>query len=108
MELYEISNEVSNKYLAYILNFLTGCEGKKINAAFPIFAEQLIVVLFFSIGAYLYCLHMGIAVNKETNYGVKFTRILLPSFLFILAADIFFVVISIFQGGIFRGWLKRK
>ena len=79
-----------------------------LNAALPIFAEQLIVVLFFSFGAFLYCLRMGIAINKGTNCGVKFTRILLPSFLFILAADIFFVIISIFQGGIFRGWLRRK
>lgn len=78
------------------------------NAALPIFAEQLIVVLFFSLGAFLYCLRMGTAINKGTNCGIKYTRILLPSFLFIMAADIFFVIISIFQGGIFRGWLRRK
>lgn len=77
-------------------------------AALPIFAEQLAIILFFSFGAFFYCLRMGIAINKGSFCGVKFTRILLPSFLFILAADIFFVIISIFQGGIFRGWLKRK
>lgn len=88
----------------FVLNTVTS----GLTAALPIFAEQLIVVLFFSLGAFFYCLRMGIAVNKETNCGVKFTRILLPSFLFILAADIFFVIISVFQGGIFRGWLSRK
>ena len=31
-----------------------------------------------------------------------------PSFIFILFADIFFVIISIFKGGIFRGWLSKK
>ena len=77
-------------------------------ASLPIFAEQLITILFFSFGALLYCLRMGLIINKGTSNGVKFTRILLPSFLFILAADIFFIIISIFQGGIFKGWLKRK
>ena len=66
------------------------------------------VVLFLSLGAFFYCLRMGRAVNKGATLGVKFTRVLLPSFLFILAADIFFVIISVFQGGIFRGWLKQK
>ena len=88
----------------FVLNIITA----GLDAAFPIFAEQLIVVMFFSLGAFLYCLHMGIFINKGENCGVKFTRVLLPSFLFILAADIFFVIISVFQGGIFRGWLKRK
>ncbi len=51
---------------------------------------------------------MGKAVNKGVTCGVKFIRVLLPSFLFILVADIFFVIISVFQGGIFKGWLSRK
>lgn len=88
----------------FVLNTITA----GLSAALPIFAEQLIKILFFSSGALLYCLHMGLTINKGTSYGVKFTRILLPSFLFILAADIFFIIISIFQGGIFKGWLKRK
>lgn len=88
----------------FVLNTVTS----GLTAALPIFAEQLVVVLFFSLGAFLYCLRMGIAVNKGATCGVKFTRILLPSFLFILAADIFFVIISIFQGGIFKGWLSPK
>ncbi len=88
----------------FVLNTVTA----GLTAALPIFAEQLLVVLFFSLGAFFYCLRMGVAVNKGKSCGVKFTRILLPSFLFILAADIFFVIISVFQGGIFRGWLSRK
>ena len=88
----------------FILNTITS----GLTEALPIFAEQLVVVLFFSLGAFFYCLRMGIAVNKGVTCGVKFTRILLPSFLFILAADIFFVIISILQGGIFKGWLSRK
>ena len=88
----------------FVLNTITA----GFYASLPIFAEQLITILFFSFGALLYCLRMGLIINKGTSNGVKFTRILLPSFLFILAADIFFIIISIFQGGIFKGWLKRK
>lgn len=72
------------------------------------FAEQLGVILFFNLGVFFYGLRMGIAINKGADCGVKFTRVLLPSFLFILAADIFFVISSIFQGGIFKGWLAKK
>lgn len=79
-----------------------------LSVALPIFAEQLIVVLFFSLGAFFYCLRMGRAINKGAVFGVKFTRVLLPSFLFILVADVFFVIISVVQGGIFKGWLSRK
>ena len=32
---------------------------------------------------------------------------MLPSFIFIIFADIFFVIISILQGGVFRGWFSR-
>jgi hypothetical protein len=33
---------------------------------------------------------------------------MVPSFVFIIFADIFFIVVSLFQGGIFRGWFARK
>ncbi len=95
-------------FLIYAGLFVLNTVMSGLTAALPIFVKQLVVVLFFSLGAFFYCLRMGIAINKGTTCGVKFTRVLLPSFLFILAADIFFVIISIFQGGIFRGWLRRK
>ena len=95
-------------FLVYLGLFALNTITAGLAASLPIFAEQLLVVLFFSLGAFFYCFRMGIAVNKGTASGVKYTRILLPSFLFILAADIFFIIISIFQGGIFRGWLSRK
>ena len=95
-------------FLVYAGLFVLNTVLSGLSAALPIFAEQLVVVLFFSLGAFFYCLRMGIAINKGAACGVKFTRILLPSFLFILVADIVFVIISIFQGGIFRGWLRRK
>lgn len=72
------------------------------------FAEQLGMILFYNLGVLAYGLRMGNAINKGIGCSVKYTRVLLPSFLFILAADIFFVIISIFKGGVFRGWLAKK
>ena len=95
-------------FFVYAGRFVLNTVMSGLTVALPVFVEQVLIVLFFSLGAFFYCLRMGIAINKGATCGVRFTRILLPSFLFILAADIFFVIISIFRGGIFRGWLRRK
>jgi hypothetical protein len=50
----------------------------------------------------------GAAMRKKECAGVRFTRVLVPSLIFILMADLFFVLMSLFQGGLFRGWLKKK
>ncbi|MCM1577766.1 MAG: hypothetical protein NC078_03060 [Ruminococcus sp.] len=68
------------------------------------FAEQALTVLFFCIGPLFYFAKMAIAVNGGKTLGLKFTRATLPSFLFIIAADIFFTVISVFKGGVLRRW----
>ena len=57
---------------------------------------------------FLYTFRMGRAINKGESCGERFTRILLPSFVFILFADIFFVIFSVFEGGMFKGWLSKK
>ena len=33
---------------------------------------------------------------------------MVTSFVFIIFADIFFTIMSLFQGGIFRGWFAKK
>lgn len=72
------------------------------------FASEILWILFLNAGVIWYSLRMGSALNKGRFCGKKYTRILIPSFLFVLAANIFFVVISVFKGGIFRGWLSKK
>ena len=72
------------------------------------FGENALFLLFFNLGVLFYQAGMGAAIRKGAFYGKKYTRILLPSFVFILFADIFFVIVSLFQGGLFRGWLARK
>lgn len=76
--------------------------------AFTNFLSQAILIGFLNIGVLWYCFGMGKAIYKGHRYGEKFTRIMIPSFVFIIFADIFFVIASIFEGGLFRGWLSRK
>lgn len=72
------------------------------------FLKNVAWLLYFNLGV-LFCLvRMGSAIRKGTAAGKRHTRILIPSFIFILFADIFFVIISLFEGGLFRGWLSRK
>ena len=76
--------------------------------AFANFGEQTLYLLFFNLGVLFYLARMGWYVHKRAFSGKKYTRIMLPSFIFILFADIFFIIISLFEGGIFRGWLAKK
>ena len=55
-----------------------------------------------------YLARMGRCIRKAAFNGKKYTRILIPSFIFILFADAFFLVVSLFEGGVFRGWLAKK
>lgn len=80
---------------------------------FPIDAIQgflfaLLIIFFLHSGVIFYMFKMGLKINKGDTFAEKYTRILLPSFLFILIADIFFIIASLFKGGLFRGWLRRK
>lgn len=72
------------------------------------FGENAALLLFFNLGVLFYLARMGRFIRKLAFSGKKYTRILVPSFLFILFADIFFLIISFFEGGLFRGWLARK
>ena len=72
------------------------------------FGENAALLLFFNSGVLFYLFRMGLAMRKGSFFGKKYTRIMIPSFLFILFADIFFMIVSLFEGGLFRGWLARK
>ena len=53
--------------------------------------------------------HILIRRPPASNPGpVRVTRILIPSFEFILFADVFFVIISLYGGGVSQGRLVRK
>ena len=72
------------------------------------FASSALLLLYFNLGVLFYLGMMSAAVRRGQALGKKYTRILIPSFLFILFADVFFIIISILKGGVFRGWLAKK
>ena len=76
--------------------------------AFANFMTQALTIGFLNLGVFWYSFCMGKAINGREVCGEKYTRILIPSFIFILFADIFFVIFSVFEGGMFRGWLSKK
>lgn len=72
------------------------------------FGGNTACLLFLNLGVLFYLGRMSAYIRKGAHYGKKYTRIMVPSFLFILFADIFFIILSLFEGGIFRGWLDKK
>ena len=72
------------------------------------FGENAALLLYFNLGVLFYLARMGASIRKSAFFGKKYARILIPSFIFILFADIFFIIISLFEGGLFRGWLAGK
>ena len=69
---------------------------------------MILFILFFHLGVLFYMFKMGQKINIRESYAVKYTRILIPSFLFILIADAYFMIVSLFNGGTFKGWLNEK
>ncbi|WP_138160387.1 hypothetical protein [Peptoniphilus catoniae] len=72
------------------------------------FLSQVLVDFLLSIAIIYFTIKLAHCINKGKSFNKHYTRILLPSLIFILLADVFFIIISIFKGGIFRGWLSRK
>ena len=72
------------------------------------FLKNAALLLYFNLGLLVYLARMGSAIRKGRGAGERYTRILIPSFIFIIFADVFFLIISAFEGGLFRGWLARK
>ena len=72
------------------------------------FGIDVLVILVLSCGIITFDFWLAYCINKRKAYGKHYTRIMLPSFLFIICADLFFTIISLFQGGILRGWLSKK
>ena len=72
------------------------------------FLKNVAWLLYFNLGVLFYIIRMSSAIRKGQPAGKGYTRILIPSFVFILFADLFFIIISLFEGGLFRGWLAKK
>ena len=71
------------------------------------FGTSLLQLVVLCCGILTYTVRLAVHINRGKDAGKRYTRIMLPSFVFILFADLFFVIISVLQGGFFRGWLSR-
>ena len=71
------------------------------------FGKSLLGLLILACGIIAFGIRLAVHINKGTDAGKKYTRIMLPSFVFIVFADVFFIIVSVLQGGIFRGWFSR-
>lgn len=94
-----------------ILNVaLTGISGDGFLTAEPWiqFGKQTLEVLAFGCGIITFDLWLAFCISRQKKFGKHYTRIMVPSFVFIIFADIFFTILSLFQGGIFRGWFAKK
>ncbi len=72
------------------------------------YLKSVSTLLFFNAGVFIFLLIMGIHINKGAFFGKHYTRILIPSLVFVPCANVFFFILSLFQGGLFRGWLAKK
>ena len=77
-------------------------------SAWASFGESALILIYFNLGVAAYLARMGGFIRKGGVSGKKYTRILIPSFVFILFADIFFIIVSFIKGGMFKGWLAKK
>ncbi|MCR5398170.1 MAG: hypothetical protein K6E68_01400 [Lachnospiraceae bacterium] len=73
-----------------------------------VYGKQILEVLALGCGIITFDIWLALCINKKKEYGKHYTRIMLPSFVFIICADLFFTIISVIQGGIFRGWFSKK
>ncbi len=91
-----------------ILNvLLSAVQGQDILDPVRSFGISIGELLVLCCGIIVFGVRLAHHINKGTDAGKRYTRIMLPSFVFILFADVFFIIISVLQGGIFRGWLSR-
>ncbi len=91
-----------------VLNLIVqGIQGQSLLDPILSFAVSTGELVLLACGIIALMLRLTLHINRGTDAGKHYTRIMLPSFLFILFADIFFTVLSVLQGGIFRGWLSR-
>lgn len=70
-------------------------------------ALQIFIWLFLNSGVLFYMARLSSAIRREQVLTDQFTRVMIPSFLFIPIADIFMILTSLFQGRFLFALLKR-
>ena len=87
--------------------FLCAVQGENMLDPVVSFGKSLLWLVFFTCGIAAFGIRLAVHINRGTDAGKMYTRIMVPSFVFIIFADLFFVIMSVLEGGIFRGWFSR-
>jgi len=77
------------------------------NVLLSSFIRSVIIWLFFSSGMLLYEFIFAWAIKNKKSVKTKYTRVILPSFIFIAVADIFMVLSALFHGKLIFSLFKK-
>ncbi len=73
---------------------------------FPL-AENILIYLFFNCGVFYCMARLSASVRRFRKTKNRYTRVMVPAFLFIPMADIFMTIASLFNGKIIFTLLKK-
>lgn len=85
---------------------LNWCGGLGIGGGVMMNVMRIMVMTLFGCGIISFDVWLAASINRKRAYGKHYTRVMVPSFVFILFADMFFFLLSLFSGGLFKGWTK--
>ncbi|MEA4815113.1 MAG: hypothetical protein VB112_09430 [Oscillospiraceae bacterium] len=71
------------------------------------FAENLLIYLFLNSGMLVLIARLASNIKKGATAADRFTRVMLPSFLFLVFADVFMILSALFHGRLLFPLLKK-
>ena len=71
------------------------------------FAENLLIYLFLNSGMVVFIARLVSTIKKGTTTADHFTRVMIPSFLFLGFADLFMILGALFHGRLLFPLLKK-
>lgn len=71
------------------------------------FAENLIIYLFLNSGMVVFIARLTSSIKMGVTTADRFTRVMIPSFLFLVFADIFMILSALFHGHFLFPLLKK-
>jgi len=77
------------------------------NALLSSFIHSVIIWLFFSSGMLFFEFILARAIKRKKSIKNKYTRVILPSFIFIVVADIFMVLSALLHGKLIFSLFKK-
>ncbi|MDR2448152.1 MAG: hypothetical protein LBD58_12845 [Treponema sp.] len=92
--------------IGILINILSG-EPAVNNALLLSFARNMVVWLFFNSGMLFYEFTLAQAIKKKRVIKDKYTRAMVPSFIFLIFADIFMALEALFHGKMIFSLYKK-